>query len=342
MADAVRNRLLAIIAVLLATFALRATYAVTMPLAVAAVAIAAIWPVKPWLDRVLPSTLSYAGTVMVLAAVLGGFIAAVYFSAAQVVRTFARNWDQFESVYRSASAWADRLGLPLGAEEGYARLIGFGQYLLANAYTLFVYLAFIGLLVILGLPEVPALRRKIQDEFGSSERRQVMEAVDEIAGKIRSYLGVTTLTSLMTGVASALWALLVGLDLALVWGVLNFLLNYIPVVGNLIGILPPTLYALIQFQNWTMPLVVFAGFCVLQITISNFVYPMLQGRHLSLSPVAIVLALAFWSWVWGIAGALVAVPLTAALAITCEHFQGTRWIALVLSGSMRDRDTSGP
>jgi AI-2 transport protein TqsA len=260
---------------------------------------------------------------MVLAAVLGGFIVAVYFSAAQVVRTFARDWDRFESVYRSASKWADRLGLPLGAKEGTVRLIAFGQDLLSNAYTFFVYLGFIGLLVVLGLPEVSALRQKIQEEFGSSERRQVIEAADEIAGKIRGYLGVTTLTSLMTGVASALWAFLVGLDLALVWGVLNFLLNYIPVVGNLIGILPPTLYALIQFQSWTMPIVVFAGFCVLQITISNFVYPMLQGRRLSLAPVAIVLALAFWGWVWGIAGALVAVPLTAALAIACEHFQGT-------------------
>jgi predicted PurR-regulated permease PerM len=80
-----------------------------------------------------------------------------------------------------------------------------------------------------------------------------------------------------------------------------------------------------------MPLVVFIGFVVLQVTISNFVYPTLQGRSLSLSPVGIVIALAFWSWVWGIAGALIAVPLTVALVIICEHFRSTEWISRLLS-----------
>jgi len=80
-----------------------------------------------------------------------------------------------------------------------------------------------------------------------------------------------------------------------------------------------------------MSLIVFIGFAVLQIVISNFVYPTLQGHSLALSPVAIIVALAFWSWVWGIAGALIAVPLTAALVIICEHFRSTEWIARLLS-----------
>ena len=203
--------------------------------------------------------------------------------------------------------------------------------MLANAYTVLVYLGFIAVLVILGLPEVPALRTKFRYYLGAAERRELVAAVDEIAEKVRQYLGVTTLTSLMTGVASGLWALVVGLDLALVWGVLNFLLNYIPVIGNIVGIVPPSLYALIQFQTLTWPLIVFVGFAVIQIVISNFVYPTLQGRSLSLSPVAILVALTFWSWVWGIAGALIAVPLTAALVIICEHFRSTAWIAKLLS-----------
>ena len=150
---------------------------------------------------------------------------------------------------------------------------------------------------------------------------------------MRSYIGVTTLTSLITGVASAAWALALGLELALVWGVLNFLLNYIPVVGNIVGIIPPTLYALIQFDGWTMPSIVFLGFAAIQIVISNFVYPMLQGHSLALSPVAILVALSFWSWIWGIAGALIAIPLTAALVVVCEHFRSTAWIATLLSSA---------
>ena len=80
-----------------------------------------------------------------------------------------------------------------------------------------------------------------------------------------------------------------------------------------------------------MAVVAFVGFSVIQVVISNFVYPTLQGRSLSLSPIAIVVALAFWGWVWGIAGGLIAVPLTVAIVIVCEHFESTRWVAVLVS-----------
>lgn len=81
-----------------------------------------------------------------------------------------------------------------------------------------------------------------------------------------------------------------------------------------------------------MSLVVFLGFAVLQIVISNFVYPTLQVRSLALSPVAIIVSLAFWSWVWGIAGARIPVPLTAALVIICQQFpEGAASVEMILS-----------
>ena len=233
--------------------------------------------------------------------------------------------------YQSLTQWGEQWGLTVRGKEGYAHLIGFGEEVLSSAYTVFVYLGFITLLVVLGLPQVPALRKKIQEEFDASDQREITGTVAEIASKVRRYLGITTVTSVITGVASALWAFAVGLDLAIVWGVLNFLLNYIPVLGNLVGIIPPTIYALIQFQSWTVPVIFFVGFAVIQMVISNFISPMLQGRSLSLPPIVVVVALAFWSWVWGIAGALIAVPLTVALVIVCEHFTSTRWIAILLS-----------
>jgi len=303
-----------------------------MPLAAAIVIVAAIWPIKPWLDRALPSKISYLCTILVLLLIFVSFIGAVYFSAAQEVRAFAQNQEQFNRIYGSVTDWAAQWGFEgFGGQEGYARLINFGQALLSNAYTVFVYLGFIAILVMLGLPEVPALRDKVHGALNATDRRELIDTVDEIAAKIRQYLGVTALTSVITGVASALWAFTVGLELALVWGVLNFLLNFIPIIGNIIGIIPASLYAIIQFQSLTMSLIVFVGFAVLQIVISNFVYPTLQGHSLALSPVAIIVALAFWSWVWGIAGALIAVPLTAALVIICEHFRSTEWIARLLS-----------
>lgn len=330
--DGIRNRLLGVVAGLLGVAALKWSYPVTMPLAVAAFVIAAAWPIKPWLDRALPSGLSYAGTLLVLLAILAGFSAAVYLSLAEVVQTLARRQEQFRQLYDSYAAWAGERGLPvIDGGNGYDRLVGITQAVLSQAYTVLAFLGLVAVLVLLGLPEVPAFARKVRAGMGPAEGREVFDAVERIAGKFRGYIGVTALTSLLTGFASAAWAYAVGLELALIWGVLNFLLNFVPVIGNLIGILPPTLYALIQFGDWTSAAVVFAGYCVLQVTISNLVYPWLQGRGLSLSPLAIVVALTFWSWLWGVAGALLAVPLTAAFAIVCGHFRGTGWIARLLS-----------
>ena len=327
----VRNRLLAVITTLLMIAGLRWSYPVTMPLAAAVFIVAAIWPVKPWLGRILPSSLSYFGTILVLFLVLAGFFGIIYLSASQLVRIFIERQEQFRNIYDLYVAWASDHGLPIPAQDGYARLVSLAQTAFARLYTVLGYLGFIAVLVMLGLPEVPAFRCKIRDRLHDLDRREVVDVAERIASAFRSYVGVTVLVSLITGLASAAWAYAIGLDLALTWGVLNFLLNFVPVIGNIVGIVPPTLYALLQFQDWSMPLVVFLGYAVLQLAISNFVYPWMQGERLSLSPAAIVVALAFWAWVWGAAGALLAVPLTAAFAIACGSFRSTEWVAKLLS-----------
>jgi predicted PurR-regulated permease PerM len=328
----IRNRLLAVIVVVLAVAGLRASYSVTMPIAVAMVIIAAAWPIKPFLDRALPSSLSYVGTLVALLLISAAFAAGIYFSSAQVVQVFLANQDRFRDLYGSASSWLQQHGLPsIGDRREYNRLIGVVAGLLSTSYTTFAYLGYVAVLVVLGLPEVPHFRDKIRREFGTADRRELLDTVDEIGDKIRQYVGVTTLASIITGVGSALLAVAFGLDLAFVWGVLNFLLNYVPVIGNIIGIIPPSLFAVVQFGGWQWPLVIFAAYAVLQIAISNFLYPWLQGRSLALSPVAVVVALTFWGWVWGIAGALIAIPLTVTLMIACAHFPSTKWIATLLA-----------
>ena len=269
---------------------------------------------------------------MVVLAVAAIFIGGLRFSAAQFVDVFARNQAQFNEIYDALATWQQRLGIEnLGGEQTYTELLDLARTVLTNIYTILVYLGFILLLVILALPEVVLVRRKLAETLDSQDRHGMLGAIDEISVKIRRYLGTTFLTSILTGVASWAWSLVVGLELALVWGVLNFLLNFIPLVGNIVGVLPPTLFAVVQFQNVSMPVLVLVGFLVLQIAISNFVYPALQGYSLSLSPFGIVVALAFWNWMWGIAGALLAVPLTAACVIAADHFPDTKWMARLLA-----------
>ncbi len=329
--DRYRNRLLAIIALVLGVGALKLAYPVAMPLAFAGLIVAALWPLKRWLDRWLPSWLSYTFAILALVAVLVGFAAAVYFSLGQVIAILGDRWPTIQHSYEQLARTAAERGIPLGKSVDQHRIVGLMETLAAHVYQFATYTGFIGLLVILGLPEVPRLRGKMRDELEARERGELIDIVAGISDQIRRYLGTTLATSILTGVASAVWALATGLDLALVWGLLNFLLNFIPVIGNIIGIIPPVLYALVQFHGAGMPLLVFAGFATLQIVISNVIYPYLQGRQLSLSPLAIIVAMTFWSWLWGIAGALIAVPLTAAIVIICNHVDRTRWIATLLS-----------
>jgi predicted PurR-regulated permease PerM len=330
--DIIRNRLLAGILILLVIAGLRASYSVTMPLAAASVALAAIWPLKPWLDQVLPSKVSYCVVILALLLLPAAFFGAIYFSVEQVVRAFVQNQEQFSGIFRSISAWTAQWGVQEpGVLEGYSRAISFGQSLLSNAYAILGYLGFITILVILGVFELPSLSERLHGALDAVGRKELVFTVNEIGDQIRRYLRVTAATSAITGCASALWAFSIGLDLALVWGVLNFLLNFIPMVGNIIGIVPPTLYAMIQFQSFWWTIVVFFGFAVLQLAISNVVYPMLQGRSLSISPIVILASLALWGWLWGVAGVLLAVPITAALVIVCERFSSTEWIARLLS-----------
>ena len=328
---AVQTRLLALIAFLLVGFAMRQTYAVTMPLAAAAVIIAAIWPIKTWLEKFLPATLSNIGTLLALIIVLAAFTGAISFSVAQIAQAFSNNSDKLQQLYQQLSDWAQSWGGSIGGSGNYSRLIRAGENALGSAYNLLVYIGVIGILVVFGLPQVRSFQRKLDRRLDGGESREVVAATDAIAVKIRQYLWVTTLTSAITGVATLILSLVVGLDLALVWALLNFLLNYIPIIGNFVGIVPPALYAVIQFGGWVMPAIVLAGFSVIQIVISNFIAPTLQGRSLSLTPMAVIVALSVWSWIWGIAGALIAVPMTSAAVVLCHHFPSVQWIATLLS-----------
>lgn len=327
-----QSSVITLIAFLLSVAALRASYTIMMPMLFAAMIVAALWPLKKCLDRRLPNWLSYALTIATLVFVLTAFVGAVYLSIGQVVAVLGQKWDKITEIYNAASSQAERWGIPFGNLVDQGRVLAFVRMLASSLYSFISYAGFIGVLVIFGLPEMTRLRAKMQEELDADSRSEVRTTFAAISDQVRRYLATTFGTSVLTGASSAVWALATGLDLALVWGLLNFLLNFIPIIGNVIGIIPPVLYACIQFGGFGVPLLVFAGFAALQIAISNFVYPMLQGRRLSLSPLAIVISMTFWGWLWGVAGALIAVPLTASAVIVCRHFDRSRWIAKLLAG----------
>jgi AI-2 transport protein TqsA len=156
----------------------------------------------------------------------------------------------------------------------------------------------------------------------------------EIDVKIRRYIVTKVTTSAITGLLTGLLLALIGLDLALVFGILAFFLNFIPNVGSIIAMLLPLPLALVQFDSALPILLVLALPGAVQMTVGNFLEPMLMGEGLELHPVAILIALVFWGLIWGVVGMLLAAPITAVLGIVLGRFETTRPFARLLAGQL--------
>jgi AI-2 transport protein TqsA len=154
----------------------------------------------------------------------------------------------------------------------------------------------------------------------------------DIAAKLQKYMVVRSVMSILTGVVVWSFALLAGIELATAWGVIAFVLNYIPFLGPLFATVFPTLFALVQFESWRLAISVFACLNLIQFLIGSYLEPRMAGAALSISPFIVLLAVFFWSFLWGIAGAFVGVPIVIAFLAVCNEHESTRWVAQLLSG----------
>jgi predicted PurR-regulated permease PerM len=187
--------------------------------------------------------------------------------------------------------------------------------------------------MMLALLETGDLQQKLTHLGERREFREVSHAGAEISAKFRKYMVVRTLLSALTGLAVWAFALLAGLELPVAWGIIAFALNYIPFIGSFAATILPGLFAMAQFDSWQPVAVVFLGLTAIQFIVGNYLEPRMAGAALAISPLAVIFAVFFWSFLWGIPGALIGVPITIAILTLCEHSESTRWIATLLSGT---------
>ncbi len=156
----------------------------------------------------------------------------------------------------------------------------------------------------------------------------------EIDTKVRSYIVIKFVLSATTGLLVGIILAAFGLELALVFGVMAFLLNFIPSVGSIVATLLPLPVALLQFDNPLMvaAVILFPG--ALQVTIGNFIEPLVMGEGLDLHPVTIIMGLIFWGLLWGVVGMLLAAPIMAILRIVFARVEITRPVAELLAGRL--------
>ena len=322
-----------IAAVMLAGAAYQAA-AVFEPIALALFIIANLWPLHSWLQARIPTLAALAISIVCTIVICLIFASLVAWGFGRVGHSLIANANRYQALYESVTAWLDQHGVSvagLWAEHfNVSWLLRAAQQItgrLNTAVSLWL-VAFV--YVVLGLLEVANARERVRALGHSEATRVFLRGSAATATKLQKYLLVRTLMSVMTGllVGSLAWS--AGLQFPVEWGVIAFALNYIPFIGPFIATLLPTLMAMSQFETWPAVLAVFACLTVIQFVIGSYVEPLVSGNMLSISPVIVLFAVFFWTFLWGVFGAFIGVPITLAILTFCEQHPSSRWVTDIL------------
>lgn len=197
--------------------------------------------------------------------------------------------------------------------------------ILSNSLLIFLYLIFIML-------ESSLFSKKIKLMYeGKKGYDNIQYILDNINNSMSRYISLKTITSLSTGVLSFIVLSLLGIDFAFFWAFLIFVLNYIPTIGSMIATFFPAVIALLQFGTFTNPLIVLVSIGSIQLLIGNVIEPKLMGNTLNVSPLVVLISLAFWGTIWGVTGMILSIPITIMIIISCSQFEATKWLAILLS-----------
>ena len=197
--------------------------------------------------------------------------------------------------------------------------------LLGNVFIIIIYVLFLFL-------EEMGFQDKLKAMFAQSgNQKKVFTIIDKIDDSVGRYLSLKTLVSLITGVLSFIALKIIGVDAAIFWAFLIFIMNFIPTIGSLIATLFPTIFALLQFGDFAPAIWVLVIVSIIQVVVGNIVEPKLMGDSLNLSALVVILALSLWGALWGVTGMVLSVPITVVMLIVFSEFPATRPVAMLLS-----------
>lgn len=192
--------------------------------------------------------------------------------------------------------------------------------IVADGFLIYLTMVFI-------LLEASILPGKIQAAMQKSP--ETFENLTSIAGDVKKYLAMKTAVSLATGALITIWLMILGVKYPIVWGLIAFLLNFVPNIGSIIAAIPACALAFLQLGAGSAALAAL-GYLVVNVVIGNFIEPRLLGQRLGLSTLVVFLSLVFWGWVLGPMGMLLSVPLTMTVKIALQSHPDTRTFAILL------------
>ncbi len=199
------------------------------------------------------------------------------------------------------------------------------QTLVQNGVLVLIYLGFL-------LASRRGFERKAVRLFqGREGRHEALQVFLRVRDSLERYVYIQTVCGGFIAIGAWCLMMVIGLENAFFWAFLIFVIGYIPIVGAAIGILAPALFALLQFPTYWQGVVLALSLLALSFIIGNIFMPRMQGRNLNVDPVMVLLSLAFWGAVWGVTGMFLSTPLTILVMVILAQFDGSRWIAVLLS-----------
>lgn len=332
--------LVGFIALVLAGAVLKITATVVLPFIIAILLAFILDPIVRTLQKLhIPRALAILMVILGIggALYLAGFI--LFSSGKTILSQYPRYEKRFLEIY----GWiAGLFGLPFDEHRTFIDNL-WGQLGIRNSirdYTLYFTNGFIGFLenmvmvllfMVFLLLESAHLEEKIQVAFENRFSGKIRSIVEAIVIQVSRYLTLKFFVSLATGVFVALGLALLGVDFWLIWGIISFILNFIPTIGSLASGAGVTLFALLQFWPHGWP--VFGALMVMLLVnfvIGNILEPQIQGDNLDLSPFVVLVSLLAWGWLWGFAGLILAVPMTVIVKIICEHIPILEPVAILI------------
>lgn len=245
---------------------------------------------------------------------------------------FSAIWRQFSEKYNITATYLDGVNWAAMLRSYLISLSSSVITLISKSVMVIVFLMFI----LFGSPYVEYKMRRAFPR----KNVQVMGILETISHQIGRFLTVMTLISAATGVLIWFGLSLIGVDFASTWGALAFCLNFIPTVGSIVASIPPILISIVQFYPQSVeatlgiaPQVIMTVVLILcvQLTIGNIITPKVMGDSMNLSPVVILTSLLMWSWLWGVAGALLSMPIAAIIKIVCDNVDQLNMVGVLMS-----------
>ena len=309
---------------------------ILVPFVIAFVLVVLVEALVTWIRRVWPRgprwLVSWIAGLAVIVAAAGGIFALAQ-GGVQLVQQAPALIDRIEQVVQSIGrALRLRETLHLSALLGQVNLARIAGYILSGVQgvggTVLLVIIYFGFMVF-GRQRIS---RKLDAMATESRKDDLTRAlIERAAADVRTYMWVQTVTGLIITAGAVAVMLFVGLDNVLFWAVVFFLLTFIPQIGVTVGSVAPALFALLQFPTTWQAILIFAVIQVVAFVGGNLIYPRMQADTQNIDPVATILSLSFWTVLWGIPGAFLAVPMTLMLMMIFAQFENTKWVAAALS-----------